>query len=61
MSDKIPFRADQVGSLLRPAELKDAREKKRRQNAKRPWGVKQRMLDSKKRRGAIKKLRSGDW
>jgi protein subunit release factor B len=37
------------------------REKKRRQNAKRPWGVKQRILDSKKKRGAVKKLRAKDW
>ena len=43
------------------AAKKHAREKKRRQNAKRPWGVKQRMLDSKKKRGAVKKLRSNDW
>jgi protein subunit release factor B len=38
-----------------------AREKKRRQNAKRPWGVKQRILDSKKKRSAVKKLRAKDW
>lgn len=43
------------------AARKHEREKKRRQNAKRPWGVKQRMLDSKKKRGAIKKLRARDW
>ena len=43
------------------AAKRHAREKKRRQNAKRPWGVKQRILDSKKKRGAIKKLRSNDW
>ena len=43
------------------AAAKSAREKKRRQNAKRPWGVKQRMLDSKTRRGKTKKLRSKDW
>ena len=43
------------------AAAKSAREKKRRQNAKRPWGVKQRMLDSKKKRGATKKMRSKDW
>jgi protein subunit release factor B len=36
-------------------------EKKRRQNAKRPWGVKQRILDSKKKRSAVKKLRTKDW
>jgi protein subunit release factor B len=44
------------------ATKKHEREKKRRQNAKRPWGLKQRILDSKKKRGAIKKLRGArDW
>ena len=43
------------------AARRHAREKKRRQNAKRPWGVKQRILDSKKKRGAIKKLRAREW
>lgn len=43
------------------AAARAAREKVRRQNAKRPWGVKQRMLDSKKKRGAVKKLRAKDW
>lgn len=43
------------------AAERSAREKKRRQNAKRPWGVKQRILDSKKKRGAVKKLRAKDW
>ena len=43
------------------AAKRHAREKKRRQNAKRPWGVKQRILDSKKKRGAIKKLRAREW
>ena len=43
------------------AAAKSAREKKRRQNAKRPWGLKQRILDSKKRRGQTKKMRSKDW
>jgi protein subunit release factor B len=43
------------------AAAKAAREKKRRQNAKRPWGLKMRILDSKKRRGQTKKLRSKDW
>ena len=42
------------------AAAKSEREKKRRQNAKRPWGLKQRILDSKKRRGQTKKLRSKD-
>ena len=39
------------------AAQRSEREKKRRQNAKRPWGVKQRMLDSKKHRGQVKKMR----
>jgi protein subunit release factor B len=43
------------------AARKHEREKKRRQASKRPWGLKQRILESKKRRGAIKKLRSRDW
>lgn len=43
------------------AARRHAREKKRRQNAKRPWGVKQRILDSKKKHGAIKKLRAREW
>ena len=43
------------------AALRAEKEKKRRQNAKRPWGVKQRMLDSKKKRGAVKKMRAKDW
>ncbi len=43
------------------ADAKSEREKKRRQNAKRPWGLKMRILDSKKRRGQTKKLRSKDW
>jgi protein subunit release factor B len=37
------------------------REKKRRQNAKRPWGVKMRILEGKKHRAQTKKLRSKDW
>ena len=43
------------------AARRHEREKKRRQNAKRPWVAKQRMLDSKKKRGAVKKLRSRDF
>jgi protein subunit release factor B len=34
-----------------------AREKVRRQKRPRPWGLKQRILDAKKRRGELKKLR----
>ena len=36
-------------------------EKKRRQNSKRPRGVKERILENKKRRSAVKKLRTKDW
>lgn len=43
------------------AAARSAREKKRRQNAKRPWGVKQRILESKKKRSAVKKMRAKDW
>jgi len=35
--------------------------KKRRQNSKRPRGVKERILKSKKKRGEVKKLRAKDW
>jgi protein subunit release factor B len=35
--------------------------KKRRQNSKRPRGVKERILEGKKRRSAVKKMRSKDW
>ena len=40
---------------------KHEREKERRRNAKRPWALKQRILDSKKKRSAVKKLRAKDW
>ena len=36
-------------------------EKERRRKAPRPWGLKQRILDNKKRRSNVKKLRSKDW
>jgi protein subunit release factor B len=36
-------------------------EKKRRQNSKRPRGVKERILEGKKRRSQVKKMRSKDW
>ena len=39
------------------AEQQAAREKIRRQNRPRPRGVKRRMVDNKKKRGAVKKLR----
>ena len=39
------------------AEQQAAREKIRRQNRPRPKGVKRRMVDNKKKRGAVKKLR----
>ena len=40
---------------------KSAKEKLRRQTAKRPWKVKQRMLASKKKRSDVKKMRSKDF
>jgi peptide chain release factor len=43
------------------AAKKHEREKARRRNAKRPWGVKQRILESKKKRSAVKKMRAKDW
>ena len=43
------------------AAAKSAREKQRRQKAQRPWALKQRILEAKKRRAQIKKLRSKDW
>jgi protein subunit release factor B len=36
-------------------------EKKRRQNSKRPRGVKERILEGKKHRSKVKKMRSKDW
>jgi protein subunit release factor B len=47
--------------LEKRAAERHAREKARRQTAKKPWGVKQRMLDSKRRRSDLKKTRSKDW
>ena len=41
----------------RKAAQRAAQEKIRRQNRPRPRGVKRRMVDSKKKRGAVKKLR----
>ena len=36
-------------------------EKKRRQNSKRPRGVKERILQDKKKHSQVKKMRSKDW
>ena len=47
--------------LEKRAADRHAREKTRRQTAKKPWGVKQRMLDSKRRRSDLKKTRSKEW
>jgi protein subunit release factor B len=43
------------------AAQRSAKEKARRQKAKRPWKVKQRILDSKRRRAETKKMRSRDF
>jgi protein subunit release factor B len=41
------------------AAVRAEREKERRRNAPRPWGLKQRILEQKRRRSAVKKMRSG--
>jgi protein subunit release factor B len=43
------------------AAQKAETEKKRRQNRKRPHGLKMRILESKKRRSQVKKNRAKDW
>jgi protein subunit release factor B len=43
------------------AAQKSEVEKKRRQNRKRPHGLKMRILEAKKRRSNVKKLRAKDW
>jgi len=43
------------------AARRSAVEKERRQKAKRPWGLQQRILDGKKRRSQVKKLRAREW
>ena len=37
------------------------RELQRRRTRKRPWGLQQQILDSKKRRANVKKMRAKDW
>lgn len=55
------FDAIQNARIAERAARKHEREKLRRQTRKRPWGLKQRILNSKKKRGALKKLRGKDW
>ena len=43
------------------AARRSAAEKVRRQKSKRPWGLQQRILEGKKRRSEVKKLRARDW
>ncbi len=43
------------------AARRAAAEKERRRKAPRPWGLKQRILDSKRRRSETKRMRSKDW
>jgi protein subunit release factor B len=50
-------RARREERAARRAEI----EKKRRQNSKRPRGLKERILEGKKRRSAVKKMRAKDW
>lgn len=51
--------AVEAGIQTRKAERRDAAEKQRRQNRKRPHGLKMRILEGKKRRSGVKKLRGG--
>jgi protein subunit release factor B len=50
--------AIESGIKARRDERRSASEKIRRQNRKRPRGLKNRILEGKKRRGSVKKLRS---
>lgn len=43
------------------AAEKAEKEKERRRKRKRPYGLQQRILDSKKKRSATKRMRSRDW
>jgi protein subunit release factor B len=43
------------------AARRAAAEKERRSKAKRPWGIKQRILQSKHHRSETKRMRSKDW
>ena len=52
------FDAIQAARDAEKQAAKDAKEKKRRQTAKRPWKVKQRMLAGKKKRSDVKKMRA---
>ena len=49
--------AVEAGIRARKAAHRDAAEKQRRQNRKRPRGLKERILETKKKRGAVKKWR----
>jgi peptide chain release factor len=43
------------------AARRDAAEKERRRKRERPWGLKQRILESKRRRSQTKRMRGRDW
>ncbi len=49
------------GRRAEAAARRAEREKKRRQSSKRPRGLKERILEGKKRRSSLKKLRAKDW
>lgn len=51
--------AVEAGIQAQKAARRDAAEKQRRQNRKRPRGLKERILEGKKRRSSVKKLRGG--
>ena len=53
--------AIELGRKEEKAAVRSAAEKVRRQNRKRPWGVKQRILETKRRRSDVKRSRSKDF
>lgn len=58
--DRLLDAIDQARKDERAAKRSEL-EKERRRKAPRPYGLKMRILDNKKRRSQVKKLRSKDW
>lgn len=58
--DRLLDAIEEARRAARAAERAEVA-KKRRQSSKRPRGVKERILQNKKKRSQVKKLRSKDW
>ncbi len=58
--DRLLDAIEEARRAARAAERAEVA-KKRRHNSKRPRGVKERILQNKKKRSQVKKLRSKDW